>query len=200
MECPVCLTIIRSKSKCIINPCNHTLCKGCHKKLKSNICPICRGGIIDLVHKSLDNNFVRVFSLNKWCRVYEKEILMKDLKKHVFSFRFKDYLSHILFNRDNPYITKHHIVSPHWNHDHFLVYKPECISYYSARELLIMLKDNYNKIEFQSNFMHVFVSVCELISAEFTARENDLYFWNVIENSSWFSEESKENHDEIIIN
>jgi hypothetical protein len=62
-----------------------------------------------------------------------------------------------------------------------------------------MLKDNYNKIEYQSEFMHVFVSVCELIGDEFTSRENDR-FWNVVENSSWFSEESKENYNEIIMN
>lgn len=198
-ECPVCLTTLRTK--CSIVPCNHTLCKNCHRKLNEQKCPMCRGPILELVQNNVSNKkFTNVFALNKWNRIYQKEILLTSLIKNVFSFRFKNYLPHILYFKDNPYITKCRIESPYWNHCHFYIYKPELIPYYNVSEILCMLADNYNKVEYQADFMHVFISISHQISHEITQRENNSYFWNIIANANWCSEESKDNGNGNIMN
>ena len=136
MECPVCMRSLKKRE--YIFPCKHELCNKCYKKIKIK-CPICRCDMESLCDEKLDSyDYTAVKTTKK-----DKIISLKNLKKHVFSSDFKNYLREILM-KPHLYVIKRIFIrfeSP----NQVVSYSPENLSYYNLSELFFMYEYNINR-------------------------------------------------------
>ena len=136
MECPVCLKTLKKKQ--CINPCEHELCSSCFKKIANKRCPLCRCEMLSLQTKDarlFSTKYIMVKTTKK-----DKIISLKNLKKHVFSSDFKNYLREILMN-NRLYVIKRIMVS-FKSPNQVVSYSPENLSYYNLSELFYMYETN----------------------------------------------------------
>ena len=133
MECPVCMRSLKKRE--YIFPCKHELCNKCYKKIKIKS-PICRCDMESLCDEKLDSyDYTAVKTTKK-----DKIISLKNLKKHVFSSDFKNYLREILMN-NRLYVIKRIMVS-FKSPNQVVSYSPENLSYYNLSELFYMYETN----------------------------------------------------------
>lgn len=143
--------------------------------MKGKLYPLCRTKI----HKKFimypnNDEYIKIFVYDMDF-IFEKNIKLKNLTKHVFSCYFKNYLSYILRVKSNPYLTKVYVIHRTcFKFDKFFILSPLNIPYYNEKELMLMMRDNEEKFECNVHHKLVYKYKLKLIIDELSKRENEL--------------------------